>query len=92
MNAELIFNPTAFLHAFVFFLIVLIGSFLLGLIFTVITALISFSSRPISASTPQTQLSPQHPPQYILFLNTIIASLTNPYCTTFTNKSDAAKV
>lgn len=42
MDAGLIFDPTAFLHAFVFFLGVLIGSFLLGLIFTVITALISF--------------------------------------------------
>ncbi|XP_005722786.1 sodium/hydrogen exchanger 9-like [Pundamilia nyererei] len=45
MDAGLIFNPTAFLHAFVFFLRVLIGSFLLGLIFTVITALLTKFTR-----------------------------------------------
>ncbi|XP_031588367.1 sodium/hydrogen exchanger 9-like isoform X1 [Oreochromis aureus] len=45
MDAGLIFDPTAFLHAFVFFLGVLIGSFLLGLIFTVITALLTKFTR-----------------------------------------------
>ncbi|MEQ2172494.1 hypothetical protein GOODEAATRI_021646, partial [Goodea atripinnis] len=37
-----IFDPPAFLRSVGFFLGVLIGSFLLGFIFTVITALISF--------------------------------------------------
>uniref|UniRef100_A0A3Q2FXK7 Solute carrier family 9 member A9 n=1 Tax=Cyprinodon variegatus TaxID=28743 RepID=A0A3Q2FXK7_CYPVA len=46
-----IFDPPAFLRSVGFFLGVLIGSFLLGFIFTVITALISFSS-PSHPSTP----------------------------------------
>lgn len=36
----------------------------------------SFSFPPICAPAPQTQLSPQHPVQYIHFLNFVIASLT----------------
>uniref|UniRef100_A0A8C6LR32 Sodium/hydrogen exchanger n=1 Tax=Nothobranchius furzeri TaxID=105023 RepID=A0A8C6LR32_NOTFU len=45
-GAGRVFGPPAFLHSVGFFLGVLIGSFLLGFIFTVITALISFSSSP----------------------------------------------
>ncbi|XP_030612879.1 sodium/hydrogen exchanger 9-like [Archocentrus centrarchus] len=45
MDAGHIFDPTAFLHCLVFFLGVLIGSFLLGLIFTVITALLTKFTR-----------------------------------------------
>lgn len=80
------FNPSAFFLSVGYFLGVLVGSFLLGFIFTVITALISFHPLPSLPLHPQTQLSPQHPLQSIHFLNLVIASLTNPYCTTFINK------
>lgn len=36
----------------------------------------TFSFPPICTPAPQTQLSPQHPVQYIYFLNFVIASLT----------------
>lgn len=46
------FDTPAFFLSIGYFLGVLAGSFLVGFIFTVITALISFSSPPISASAP----------------------------------------
>ncbi|KAI3355302.1 hypothetical protein L3Q82_018154 [Scortum barcoo] len=72
MGAGQTFDRSAFFLSFGYFLGVLAGSFLLGFIFTVITALISFQPPPpplISASAPQTQLSPQYPLQSIHFLN-----------------------
>uniref|UniRef100_A0A3B4TP29 Solute carrier family 9 member A9 n=1 Tax=Seriola dumerili TaxID=41447 RepID=A0A3B4TP29_SERDU len=48
MGAGHTFNPPAFLHSVGYFLGVLAGSLLLGFIFTVITALISFHSHPKS--------------------------------------------
>uniref|UniRef100_A0A3Q3FTQ8 Solute carrier family 9 member A9 n=1 Tax=Kryptolebias marmoratus TaxID=37003 RepID=A0A3Q3FTQ8_KRYMA len=46
MGAGRIFDPPAFFHSVGFFLGVLIGSFLLGFVFAVITALISFHPLP----------------------------------------------
>uniref|UniRef100_A0A3B4YFK3 Sodium/hydrogen exchanger 9-like n=1 Tax=Seriola lalandi dorsalis TaxID=1841481 RepID=A0A3B4YFK3_SERLL len=48
MGAGRTFNPPAFLHSVGYFLGVLAGSLLLGFIFTVITALISFHFHPKS--------------------------------------------
>lgn len=91
MGAGHALDPSAVLLSVGCFLGVLAGSFLLGFIFTVITALISFHPLPSLPPRPKTQLSPQHPLQSIHFLNLVIASLTNPYCTTSINKSNVAK-
>lgn len=59
------------------------SSFLPGFAFTVITAAHILSSPVVSASAPQTQLSPQHPLQSIHLPEQVIAYLTNLHCTTW---------